>query len=279
MAELVYSAGLTSKLFWLQESRKTAGYILDGYSKADIRKIAWEENIYQVKAEYRAYEVLNGTYRRVSALPEAVLRAFTTCDVETAKILNLIAILMDSRLFFEFLHEVYDEKLRLGEKEITEEAYEELLEQVSASKEADLIDAELFCGDERMKRIVKKAHENEVFVVASNHDFFKTPAKEEIIGRLKKMQELDADIAKIAVMPQSRQDVLVLLDATREMYETYARGPIVTMSMGQMGAVSRIAGEVFGSSITFGAAGKASAPGQIEVGALRNALLTLHGGL
>ena len=45
MAELVYSAGLTSKLFWLQESRKTAGYILDGYSKADIRKIAWEENI------------------------------------------------------------------------------------------------------------------------------------------------------------------------------------------------------------------------------------------
>ena len=61
MAELVYSAGLTSKLFWLQESRKTAGYILDGYSKADIRKIAWEENIYQVKAEYRAYEVLNGT--------------------------------------------------------------------------------------------------------------------------------------------------------------------------------------------------------------------------
>ena len=55
MAELVYSAGLTSKLFWLQESRKTAGYILDGYSKADIRKIAWEENIYQVKAEYRAY--------------------------------------------------------------------------------------------------------------------------------------------------------------------------------------------------------------------------------
>ena len=120
MAELVYSAGLTSKLFWLQESRKTAGYILDGYSKADIRKIAWEENIYQVKAEYRAYEVLNGTYRRVSALPEAVLRAFATCDVETAKILNLIAILMDSRLFFEFLHEVYDEKLRLGEKEITD---------------------------------------------------------------------------------------------------------------------------------------------------------------
>lgn len=115
-----YSAGLTSKLFWLQESRKTAAYILEGYSKTDMKKIAWEENIYQVKAEYRAYEVLNGTYRRVSALPEAVLQAFTSCDVQTAKILNLITILMDSRLFFEFFHEVYAEKLRLGEKEITD---------------------------------------------------------------------------------------------------------------------------------------------------------------
>ena len=115
-----YSAGLTSKLFWLQESRKTAGYILNGLSKTDLREIVWRENIYQVKAEYRAYEVLNGTYRRVSALPKTVIQAFTTCDVETAKILNLIAILMDSRLFFEFLHEVYDEKIRLGEKEITD---------------------------------------------------------------------------------------------------------------------------------------------------------------
>ena len=113
-----YSAGLMSKLFWLRESRKTAGYILEGYSKADIKKIAWTENIYQVREEYRAYEVLNGTYRRMSVLPKAVLHVFTTCDVETARILNLIAILIDNRLFFEFLHEVYAEKIRLGEKEI-----------------------------------------------------------------------------------------------------------------------------------------------------------------
>ena len=115
-----YSAGLTSKLFWLQESRKTAAYILEGLSKADIRKIAWEENIYQVKAEYRAYEVLNGTYRRVSALPEAVLQAFITCDVETAKILNLIAILMDSRLFLNFYMKYTTRRFDYGEKEITD---------------------------------------------------------------------------------------------------------------------------------------------------------------
>lgn len=83
-----YSAKIISELFWLQESRKTAGYLLKGYDKAAIRKIAWNENIYQVKAEYRAYDVLNGTYRRIAELPEVVLKTFTSCDVETAKILN-----------------------------------------------------------------------------------------------------------------------------------------------------------------------------------------------
>ena len=40
-----YSAGLTSKLFWLQEARKTASNIVDGLSKPEIRTIAWEENV------------------------------------------------------------------------------------------------------------------------------------------------------------------------------------------------------------------------------------------
>lgn len=115
-----YSAGLTSKLFWLQEARKTASLILEGKDRNAIKEIAWSENIYQVKAEYRAIEVLNGTYRRVSALPQEVLSLFVSCDIETAKIINLISILMDSRLFFEFMHEVFEEKLRLGEKEITD---------------------------------------------------------------------------------------------------------------------------------------------------------------
>lgn len=115
-----YSAGLTSKLFWLQEARKTASLILEGKDKRTIKEIVWSENIYHVKAEYRAIEVFNGTYRRVSLLSQEVLSLFVSCDIATAKIINLISILMDSRLFFEFMHEVFEEKLRLGEKEITD---------------------------------------------------------------------------------------------------------------------------------------------------------------
>ena len=77
-------------------------------------------------------------------------------------------------------------------------------------------------------------------------------------------------------MPKSTKDVITLLSATEEMSANYAQQPIVTMSMSGMGAVSRIAGETFGSAITFGAAKKASAPGQIPVEDLRNVLKILH---
>ncbi len=68
------------------------------------------------------------------------------------------------------------------------------------------------------------------------------------------MQELGADLPKIAVMPQNEKDVLVLLEATNEMFKIYADRPIITMSMSGMGVISRLCGEIFGSALTFGAA-------------------------
>ena len=104
----------------------------------------------------------------------------------------------------------------------------------------------------------------------------KTPEKSDIINRLCKMQNMGADIPKIAVMPQSKRDVLVLLAATEEMVTEYADRPIITMSMAGTGVISRLCGEVFGSSMTFGAATKASAPGQMEVNDLSTILDLLH---
>lgn len=91
------------------------------------------------------------------------------------------------------------------------------------------------------------------------------------------MQDMGADIPKIAVMPRSAGDVLTLLSATEEMARCYADRPIITMSMSSQGVVSRLCGEVFGSSMTFGAVGQVSAPGQIPVDQLRQVLEILHG--
>ena len=90
------------------------------------------------------------------------------------------------------------------------------------------------------------------------------------------LQFLWADIPKIAVMPQNRKDVLTLLAATEEMATNYADRPIITMSMAGTGVISRLCGEVFGSSMTFGAAKKASAPGQMGVNDLSTVLDLLH---
>lgn len=163
-----------------------------------------------------------------------------------------------------------------GEKAIEAQPYKELNIAAAKTGYVDLVDVEAFTGDEIVKEIVAAAHECGVKVVASNHDFDKTPEKDEIVRRLCKMQELGADIPKIAVMPTCRRDVLTLLCATEEMYTEHADCPIITMSMAGTGLISRLCGEVFGSALTFGAAKKASAPGQAAVNDLNNMLQFLH---
>ena len=163
-----------------------------------------------------------------------------------------------------------------GEKAIDTKDYKDLNLRAAKTGYVDFIDVEIFTGDDVVREIIDGAHAAGVKVIASNHDFFKTPAKADIIYRLRKMQDMNADIPKIAVMPQNRKDVLTLLAATEEMATNYADRPIITMSMAGTGVISRLCGEVFGSSMTFGAAKKASAPGQMGVNDLSTVLDLLH---
>lgn len=156
-----------------------------------------------------------------------------------------------------------------GETELDDDAYFALNRLAVASGLVDLIDIELFNEETQIRALVADAHAAGVKVIMSNHDFQKTPPQNEIVDRLCRMQELGADLPKIAVMPQSPQDVLTLLGATLTMKEQHATRPLITMSMGKMGGVSRVTGRLFGSAMTFGSVGQASAPGQIAVGKLR----------
>lgn len=163
-----------------------------------------------------------------------------------------------------------------GELEISTAAYVELNKAIIDSGNADLIDVELFTGEAQVKELIAHAHDKGVRVIMSNHDFDKTPSYNEILTRLKSMQTLGADIPKIAVMPTCKADVITLLQATNDMHENFADRPIITMSMAGTGVLSRLCGEVFGSALTFGAAKKASAPGQMGVEDLKTVLSLLH---
>ena len=139
----------------------------------------------------------------------------------------------------------------------------------------DLIDVELSKGDDTMTTLVEAAHRAGMKIIASRHSTTSTPSKETIVSRLCQMQHLGADIAKYAVMPQNERDVLTLLDATLTMREEHKETPVITMSMGRQGIISRVCGSVFGSAITFGTAGKASAPGQLPADLLSSFINSL----
>ncbi|MCU6747565.1 MULTISPECIES: type I 3-dehydroquinate dehydratase [Lachnospiraceae] len=180
-------------------------------------------------------------------------------------------ILQDKPLLFTFRT-----KKEGGERDITKEAYAALNGQIIKNGYADLVDVEFFLGEETVGSVSSLAREYQVKTVFSNHDFEKTPQQEEILRRLKNMERAGADIAKIAVMPQKAEDVLELLSATLKAVQSMSC-PVITMSMGKSGMISRVCGEIFGSSVTFGSMHTSSAPGQIDIEALRQMLAVLHG--
>lgn len=180
-------------------------------------------------------------------------------------------ILDDTPLLFTFRT-----KIEGGELEISKEDYFQINLDAIETGLIDLVDVELFTGDNLVSSLVEAAHRNNIKVIVSNHDFERTPAKKELISRLQRMQNLGADIPKIAVMPVDKADVLTLLGATEEMVSNYADRPIVTMSMAKTGVISRICGEFFGSAITFGSASQASAPGQIPADELYSIMKKMH---
>lgn len=195
--------------------------------------------------------------------------------------LNISKVLETLRKLREALGEIpilftFRTKKEGGEKHISMEKYTALNKAVAESGCVEAIDVEIFSGDDVVAENIKNIHAAGVAVVGSNHEFKHTPSEDDIIYRLRKEQDMGCDILKIAVMPQTKRDVLTLLCATERMYTDYAEQPLITMSMSPTGVVSRFAGESFGSSMTFGAVGQTSAPGQVPVERLITALQILH---
>ena len=150
------------------------------------------------------------------------------------------------------------------------------IHQVAAESDVvDFIDVEYFEAKNPQKEIAM-LQEMGVYVIASHHDFEQTPDPEVIRMLLEQIRESGADVVKLAVMPQNMWDVLHLLEETNRFHENHPDHPLITMSMGAKGGISRVAGEFFGSCVTFGAGGQASAPGQLPVKQLEEILHILH---
>lgn len=162
-----------------------------------------------------------------------------------------------------------------GEMALTPEQYTAFCTAVCDSGCADLIDIEFFPTGNALPGLIEQAHTAGLKVVCSSHDFQKTPPRTELVARMVAMQKAGADLPKLAVMPTCRTDVLELLAATAEMADHHPETPVITMSMGALGAVSRLCGEAFGSAMTFANPGQASAPGQVPLDVVNAVLESL----
>lgn len=199
-----------------------------------------------------------------------VFEQFSDCNA-VREVLGAVAPVLGEKLFLY----TFRSKKQGGEAMADAETLANLYELAAESGCVDLVDLEYF-EEERPLRKIRALQSKGVHVVASHHDFEETPGKEVMKMLLEKMCAGGADIVKLAVMPQSKEDVLALLSVTAEFHRENPETPVITMSMGRLGNISRLCGETFGSCVTFGAHEKPSAPGQYEMGTLFDILDAIH---
>ncbi|MCF0130660.1 MAG: type I 3-dehydroquinate dehydratase [Pseudobutyrivibrio sp.] len=138
---------------------------------------------------------------------------------------------------------------------------EKILFDVAKSDYVDLIDYE-FSQNNNAKDVIAKLKENGIVIIASHHDFDYTPSNEDLEVLFERMDSCGADIVKVAVMPRTFQDALRMMDISNT-FDISGKHPIITMSMGELGKISRVACRFTGSIVTYASLDKSSAPGQI----------------
>ena len=162
-----------------------------------------------------------------------------------------------------------------GEAAVEDQDYERVCSQAVESGFAEAVDVEFSHAPEVVSRLIDHAHSHGVKVIISSHDFKSTPDAPAMVGKMMQMEKTGADIVKMAVMPQNDHDVTEVFRASEELKNSL-RVPFIMISMGEMGSMTRFAGEQSGSVLTFGTAGRASAPGQIMADDLDRALRIIH---
>lgn len=186
---------------------------------------------------------------------------------QTAK--DLRAVLASIPVLITF--RTYDEG---GNMPLTDLEYFKLLTFIIDNHLADTIDIELAHEHSAIKALVAAAHAASIPVIMSNHDFDKTPSLTTALSLLTAMDRLDADVLKIASMPNDTLDVLSVLQLSTMATQMFNK-PIITISMGELGKLTRFSGPVFHSCLTFAALEDASAPGQLSLDTLKTFLAEL----
>lgn len=115
-----YSAGMVKLPFWFLEFKKMINLINSGMTFPEIKKMNAEENTFSAPTEARSVQVFNTVSTRIKSLDPDFYLLFEKSDIATQKLIALIAIMESDTLFFDFMYEVFREKLIIGVEEISD---------------------------------------------------------------------------------------------------------------------------------------------------------------
>ena len=118
----------------------------------------------------------------------------------------------------------------------------------------DFVDVEI--ESQKKEKVIEKAKSNDCKVIASMHDFEKTP--ENFLFNKGK-----ADMFKIAAKVNSVEDCKRLLNLLRN------RKDLIVIGMGELGTFTRIVAPLLGSYLTYASIDQSIAPGQLSLETMR----------
>ena len=159
-----------------------------------------------------------------------------------------------------------------GSADVDDDRYAELMLAAIRSGAAAYVDIEFRREPHVVAALIDAARRGGVGTVLSAHDFDTTPPTAELRELYEAMCSVGADVVKVALMPADARDVLRMLEVALDVRHAHPEQALVSIAMGPLGVVSRIAANQFGSVATFGTVGSASAPGQLDAQTLRTIL-------
>ena len=145
-----------------------------------------------------------------------------------------------------------------GRINLTAAEYVALIKEVAHLYQPDYIDFEYYTHKEVFDQMLDFPN-----LILSYHNFKETP--ENLLEILSELTNLTPKVVKVAVMPHNEQEVLDLMNFTRGFKTLNPEQDYVTMAMGKLGRISRLASDLMGSSWTFASLDEGTAPGQISL--------------
>lgn len=141
---------------------------------------------------------------------------------------------------------------------LSDEDYVGLIKNIHNIYKPDYIDFEYFSHKEVFSEMLEFSN-----LVLSYHNFEELP--EGILDVFSELTALAPKVVKVSIMPQSERDVLDLINYARGFKSLNPNQEFAVMAMGKEGRITRLAADLLGSSWTFAAMEKSSAPGQVNL--------------